>query len=81
MVDSGTGFELVSVEPELNSVMNAVANRTVTFTFNKNLDANEISAQSIKAIAESTTGPAYGALEFSHQIVDNKLIITFSEEP
>lgn len=73
-------FQLLSVEPELNSVMNSKDNRSVTFTFSKTLKPDSITAGKIKILAESTIGADYGPLVFTHTINDNKLIINFTEE-
>lgn len=73
-------FKLVSVTPALNSVMNDPANKVVTLTFNKNIDPDSVTADSIKIIAESTTSLYYGPIEYTYEVENNKIIITFLEE-
>lgn len=72
-------FKLLSINPAPNSIMNSSANRVVTFTFNKDIKPDSITAEKIKLIAESTTTNYYGSLDYTFAVQDNKLIITFSE--
>jgi hypothetical protein len=76
-INPNAPFKLVSVTPSLNSVMNNPANKTVTFEFSKNINPTSVTTETIKIIAESTATLYYGAINFTHQVTDNKLIITF----
>ena len=57
--------------------MNNPENKTVTFEFNKAIDPATVTAQTLKIIAESTVSLYYGAIDYTHQVDGNKLIITF----
>lgn len=70
-------FKLVSVSPANNAMMHNPSNKTVTFTFNKNINPSSVTSDKIKLIAESTIDNYYGDLEFSFSVEDNKIIITF----
>jgi hypothetical protein len=77
IVNPASPFKLVSVTPVNNSMMNSITNRVVTFTFNKNIRPESVTAEKIKIIAESTATNYYGPIDYTHEILDNKLIITF----
>jgi hypothetical protein len=80
VVDPLSPFKLVSISPVDNSIMNDPENKTVTFTFNKNIKPDSMTDEKIKIIAESTATNYYGSIDFTYAIDANKLIITFDEE-
>lgn len=76
-IDNSTRFQLLSVTPSPDSVMNDPANKQIIFTFNKAIKPESLDSSKIKAITESTVGNPYGPLSFAYEIVNNKLIINF----
>ena len=78
VVNPAYPFKLLSITPTANSLMNSPSNKIVTFTFTKNIKPNSVTAEKIKLIAESTTTNYYGSLDYTYEIQDNKIIITFA---
>lgn len=86
-VSTGTGttnptnpslpFKLISVSPINSAIMQSPSNKIVTFTFSKNINPASVTNDKIRLIAESTVDGFYGALEYTYEVMDNKLIITF----
>lgn len=58
-------------------LLNGKKGGEVIFTFSKNIKATSFDVDKIQVLAESTLEPSYGALDFEHTIIDNKLIIKF----
>lgn len=78
VVNPNAPFKLVSVSPSPDSIMNSPTNKIVTFTFNKNIKPDSMTAEKVKLIAESTATNFYGPLDHTFVVQDNKLIITFA---